>query len=195
MKTIYGKAKVRSYKDKGKLLSLDPDLRLIMANSRDPLELEYYWTQWRAETGHKFRDEYLEYIDLANEAARLNGFQSAAEMQFWKYESNIFEEEMANTWEDLRPLYQELHAYVRYKLLKKYGEDLIDPEGPIPAQLLGNMWAQTWTSLQDILRPYPEKPDIDVSEEMTKQNWTEKLMFQKADEFFQSIGFDPMQEV
>jgi hypothetical protein len=67
--------------------------------------------------------------------------------------------------------------------------------GPIPAHLLGNMWAQTWTNLATLLRPFPTKPSIDVSQAMKDQGWTPKIMFQKADEFFISLGLDPMPEV
>ena len=67
--------------------------------------------------------------------------------------------------------------------------------GPIPAHLLGNMWAQTWTNLATLLRPFPTKPSIDVSQAMKDQGWTPKIMFQKADEFFISLGLDPMPDV
>ena len=43
-----------------------------------------------------------------------------------------------------------------------------------------------------MLKPYPKKPSIDVTDEMKKQEWTPRIMFDKADEFFQSIGFEPM---
>ncbi len=74
----------------------------------------------------------------------------------------------------------------------RFGSAVINPEGPIPAHLLGNMWAQSWNNLGDLLRPYPNKPDIDVTDDMLKQGWTAKTMFQKADEFFQSMGLDPV---
>ena len=74
----------------------------------------------------------------------------------------------------------------------RYGEGTVDPHGPIPAHLLGNMWAQSWNNIANILIPYPDKPSIDVSEEMVKQGWTAKIMFDKADEFFQSMGLPPM---
>ena len=90
-----------------------------------------------------------------------------------------------------QPLYEQLHAYVRQRLHEKYG-DVVDPEGPIPAHLLGNMWAQSWNNIADMLKPYPNKPSIEVTEEMKKQGWTPKIMFEKADDFFQSIGFEPM---
>ena len=57
------------------------------------------------------------------------------------------------------------------------------------------MWSQSWNNLADILRPYPNKPDIDVTEEMNKQGWNAKKMFEKADEFFQSMGLPPMTKV
>jgi peptidyl-dipeptidase A len=80
-------------------------------------------------------------------------------------------------------------------LHKKYGNAIVDPEGPMPAHLLGNMWAQSWNNIADMLTPYPEKPSIDVTEEMKKQGWTATTMFQKADEFFQSLGLEPMNKV
>ena len=82
----------------------------------------------------------------------------------------------------------------RYHLNKKYGNKVVDPFGPIPAHLLGNMWAQSWSNIADLVKPYPNKPSIDVTEEMKKKGWTPKIMFQKADEFFVSIGMDPMIE-
>ena len=68
----------------------------------------------------------------------------------------------------------------------------MDLQGPLPAHLLGNMWAQSWDNIGDLVKPYPQKPSIDVTEEMQKQNWTPKIMFEKADDFFQSLGFEPM---
>ena len=79
--------------------------------------------------------------------------------------------------------------------VNRYGNDTIDPTGPIPAHLMGNMWAQSWNNLATILRPYPNKPSIDVTQSMKDQGWTPKIMFQKADEFFISLGLDPMPEV
>ena len=77
----------------------------------------------------------------------------------------------------------------------RFGEGRVSRTGPIPGHLLGNMWAQSWTNLADLATPYPKKPSIDVTDEMVRQGWTPKIMFQKADEFFQSLGLDPMPEV
>ena len=70
MVTIYSTAKVPDYKDKSKLLSLEPEIVEVLAESRDPRELEYYWTEWRSATGRKMRDLYLRYVNITNEAAR-----------------------------------------------------------------------------------------------------------------------------
>ena len=70
MNKIYSTAKVPSYQDKSKMMSMDPDIREITATSRDPDELEYYFTEWRKVTGREMRDLYLQFIDLTNEAAR-----------------------------------------------------------------------------------------------------------------------------
>jgi peptidyl-dipeptidase A len=194
MTKTYSTAKVPSYKDKSKLLSLSPELSLIMSKSCDLDELEYYWTQWRDKSGAKIRDMYKDYIKLNNKAAKMNGFRDATAMKIHPYESNNFVQEMAETYQGLKPLYEQLHAYVRNKLHKKYGSDVVDPEGPLPAHLLGNMWAQTWGNIADTL-PFPDKPSIDVTDEMVKQGWTVKLMYVKADEFFQSLGLEAMDKV
>ena len=31
--------------------------------------------------------------------------------------------------------------------LKKYGKEVVPPNGPIPAQLLGNIWSQEWNNV------------------------------------------------
>lgn len=116
-------------------------------------------------------------------------------MKIQPYESETFLREIQSTWDGLKPLYEQLHAYVRFKLHNFYGCDIVPKSGPIPAHVLGNMWAQSWTNIGKLARPYPDKPSIDVSEEMKKQGWTAKTMFEKADAFFISMGLEPMNEV
>ena len=71
----------------------------------------------------------------------------------------------------------------------------MEKNGPIPAHVLGNMWAQSWGNIVDLVKPYPNKPSIDVTAEMKKQGWTVNTMFKKAEDFFVSMGLDPMMEV
>ncbi|KAG7169290.1 Angiotensin-converting enzyme-like 5 [Homarus americanus] len=156
--------------------SLEPDLTNIMATSRDPEELRYVWRAWREAAGKPLRQKYLRFVELANEAARLNGYDDAGE--YWRsdYETDNFREQLKELWDKLRPLYEQLHAYVRTKLREKYG----------------NMWAQTWTHTLDLTVPYRGRTTIDVTNALRRQGYTPLSMFGLAEEFFTSLGLDPM---
>ena len=160
--------------------------------SKDSYELKYYWEKWRELSGKQIKDKYEAYVELNNKAAQLVGFKDASDMKVEDYESSKIKRDVQDAWIGLKPLYKQLHAYVRNKLQAVYGESLVSSSGPIPAHLLGNMWAQSWSSIASILIPYPNKPSTDVSAEMVKQGWTYKTMFKKAEQFFESIGLDKM---
>jgi len=192
MGKMYSTAKVLDFETKQKQYSLEPELTEVLAKSRNPDELKYYWKQWRESSGKEIRGMYHTYVGLYNKAAKLNGFKDASIMKVDPYESDTFQQEMEETWLGLKPLYEQLHAYVRHKLHEFYGDKVLSNSGPIPAHLLGNMWAQSWSNIADILKPYPSKPSINVTGEMIRQGWTPTKMFQKADDFFQSMGLDKM---
>jgi len=44
-----------------------------MATSRDWDELKWAWEEWRTETGRKMKDNYSDFTEIHNKAARLNG--------------------------------------------------------------------------------------------------------------------------
>jgi len=192
MGSTYSKAKVKEFSSREKDYSLEPELTHEMAHNRDPEMLEYYWTEWRNQSGMKIRKMYMDHVDIYNDAAKLNGYKDASQMKIVDYESKTFKDEMEDTWQGLKPLYQQLHAYVRAKLNNFYGNEVVSESGPLPAHLLGNMWAQSWGNLADLLIPYPTKPSINVTGDMQSQGWTQKKMFEKAEDFFVSIGLDPM---
>ncbi|CAG0889487.1 unnamed protein product [Darwinula stevensoni] len=170
------------------------ELERKMARVRRYEELQWIWEQWRDVSGKKMRGMYKEFVRLNNEAAKANGFSDMG--AYWRrpYESETFEEEVAELWETVRPLYEQLHAYVRRKLREKYGEDKVSADGPIPAHLLGNMWAQNWSNLQRPLRPFKKKPALDLTPALQEQNYTAERMFRTAEEFFTSLGLSPMPE-
>jgi peptidyl-dipeptidase A len=56
-----------------------------------------------------------------------------------------------------------LHCYTRNKLNAKYGDAVVSKTGTIPAQLLGDMWAQDWGNLYSLLEPYPGVSSGDVT--------------------------------
>jgi peptidyl-dipeptidase A len=68
-----------------------------------------------------------------------------------------FSAELEHAWTQLEPLYRELHDYVRARLIAKYGKAAERPDGMIPAQLLGNTWAQEWGNIYDIVAPTDPK--------------------------------------
>ncbi|XP_068203987.1 angiotensin-converting enzyme-like isoform X2 [Palaemon carinicauda] len=194
MSTIYHTAKVCSYKDPSKCdLTLSKDLSEILKTSRDNEELTHVWKTWRDHSGKLVRQHYRDFIPLANKAAKLNGFDNQGDMDLSAYETEGFRQEIAVVWDQLKPFYEQLHAYARRKLREVYGMGVVTERGPIPAHLLGNMWAQQWLTY-DILMPFPNKVSLDVTPQMIEQGYTPKMMFELSDDFFASLNLTRMPE-
>ncbi|XP_038018778.1 angiotensin-converting enzyme [Motacilla alba alba] len=190
METTYSVAKV--CRENKTCHPLDPDLTDIMATSRDYDKLLFAWKGWRDASGKKMRNNYKRYVELSNKAAMLNGYKDNG--AYWRslYETSTFEEDLERLYLQLRPLYLNLHAYVRRALYKKYGAEHINLKGPIPAHLLGNMWAQSWSNIFDLVIPFPDATKVDATPAMKTQGWTPKRMFEESDRFFTSLGLIPM---
>ncbi|NXO70473.1 ACE enzyme, partial [Phainopepla nitens] len=190
METTYSVAKV--CRENKTCHPLDPDLTDIMATSRDYDELLFAWKGWRDASGKKMRNNYKRYVELSNKAAMLNGYKDNG--AYWRslYETSTFEEDLERLYQQLQPLYLNLHAYVRRALYKKYGAEHINLKGPIPAHLLGNMWAQSWSNIFNLVIPFPDATKVDATPAMKQQGWTPKKMFEESDRFFTSLGLIPM---
>ena len=130
----------------------------IMAKSRDPEELTRLWVGWHA-IGAPMRERYARFIDLQNTGARELGYHDTGDLWRAGYDMTPaeFSAEVERAWKQLEPLYHELHTYVRARLIAKYGKAAERPDGMIPAQLLGNMWAQEWGNIYDIVAPTDPK--------------------------------------
>ncbi|XP_075230868.1 angiotensin-converting enzyme-like isoform X2 [Lycorma delicatula] len=194
MKDIYSSAKICLHSELPPAYCtahLDAMTRKL-AISRDYDELLHVWRAWRDAVGPLVRNKYIRYVELVNEAARLNGFRDAGDQQKSQYEDEGFSQQLSETWSLLSPLYRQLHAYVRRKLADYYGPRKVRPDGPIPAHILGNMWAQNWENILDLVIPFPGKRRADVTSEMLRQGYTPQRMFQTAEEFFTSMGMKPM---
>lgn len=188
MESNYAKVKLCDYHDRTKCnLSLEPEIMNIIETSRNPEELKYYWVEWYSKAGTTQREDFKRYVEFTNKAAKLNGFMSNAEDWLNEYEDKTFEQQCEAVLEQLKPFYEQIHAYVRFELRKKY-KDIVTEKGPIPAHLLGNMWAQTWDAIADFTTPFPNKPPLDVTKEMVKQGYTPIKMFQMGDDFFTSLN-------
>ncbi|XP_011663849.2 angiotensin-converting enzyme [Strongylocentrotus purpuratus] len=176
----------------GTCYSLEPDLTRIMATSHDYSELYWAWNAWRAEVGAPAREDYTRYVELKNQAAIANDQPDAG--AYWRsyYEVDNLQEITEKLYDELQPLYEQLHAYVRRKLFNRYGADYINLRGPIPAHILGNMWAQSWSNLYDICEPFPGKQAVDITPALVEQNYDALRMFELSDEFFESLGLIKM---
>ncbi len=165
------------------------ELEQAMRDARDYDELLEYWTGWR-EVAVPMREQYARFVELANEGAKELGYADLGEM--WKSNYDMspaeFEAESGRLWEQVKPLYDELHCHVRAKLGEVYGEDQVPQDGPIPAHLLGNMWAQQWSALYDLLEPYPGVGDIDVDTTLKTKNYSPQEMTRSAESFYVSLG-------
>lgn len=193
MENIYSTAKICDYKNRTKCdLALEPEITEILMHSRDPDELKYIWMEWRKVSGEKIKPLYPKYVELANIAAGLNNFSDYAAYWMKDYEVDDFPEQIENLWQQLKPLYLQLHAYVRRELRKKYGEDIVSKDGPIPAHLLGNTWAQTWANIAEFTVPFPGKQLPDVTAALVEQGYNATSIFRLAENFFKSINLSAM---
>ncbi|AIY65717.1 M2 family metallopeptidase [Pseudoalteromonas piratica] len=189
---LYGKGKY--CKEDGKCLSLG-DMTATMATSRDYDELLDIWTGWR-EVAKPMRPLYEQQVKLTNQGANELGYADTGAMWRSKYDmpADDFAKELDRIWGQVKPLYNSLHCHVRAKLGEKYGEDKVPQDKPIPAHLLGNMWAQTWGNIYDVVAPANADPGYDVTELLAKHNYDELKMVRGAEKFFTSMGFAPLPE-
>ena len=130
------------------------DISGVMEKSRDPEELTKLWVGWHA-IGAPMRPRYARFIELQNIGAREQGYHDTGELWRAGYDMTPaeFATEINRAWTQLEPLYRELRTYVRGRLIAQYGKAADRPDGLIPAQLLGNMWAQEWGNIYDIVAP------------------------------------------
>ena len=192
MEGEYGKGKYCPDGDKGKCLSL-PDLEQIMTNSRDPEELKKAWVGWH-QIAIPIRKEYVRFVELSNQGAKEMGFNDTGAMWRSKYdmEPDQFAAEMERLWQQVKPLYDSLYTYTRHKLSEKYGKDVVSEDKPIPAHLLGNMWAQTWGNVYPLLAPANADRGYDLTQILKAKNTDAKQMVRYGEGFFTSVGFDPL---
>jgi peptidyl-dipeptidase A len=165
------------------------DLEQKMATGRDYDELLEYWAGWR-DVAVPMRDKYARFVELANEGAAELGYANVGEMWRSNYDMtpSEFQATTATLWDQVKPLYDELHCHVRAKLGEFYGPDKVPQDGPIPAHLLGNMWSQQWGTLYDLMEPYPGVGDIDVDATLKAKDYSPKEMVRSAENFYASLG-------
>ncbi|MFH1129824.1 MAG: M2 family metallopeptidase [Pseudomonadota bacterium] len=168
------------------------DLSELMAKSRDYDVLLEIWKGWRT-ISPSMRALFSRYVELANQGAQDLGFSNLGDL--WKSRFDMspdaFEKEVDRLWEQVNPLYQDLHCYARAKLQNKYGKKRVPENEPIPAHLLGNMWSQEWGNIKELLLP-GKGNGINLEKELKKRKTDEQKMVRYGEAFFVSLGLDPL---
>ncbi len=185
----------------GKLVGRN-DLEAMMGSVRDPARLEEIWTKWRTvptardADGNTMKADYARMVEIANEGARELGYADVGAMWRSQYDMapDAFAAELDRLWGQVRPLYDQLHCHVRAKLGETYGEAVVPPAAPIRADLLGNMWAQSWGNIYDLVAPAGADPGFDLTERLVAKDYDPVKMVRTGEAFFSSLGFDPLPE-
>ena len=193
LQSIYGKGKGTL---DGKPVS-GSDIEAAMGDVRDPAKLKEMWVSWHENVGAPMKDDYARMVEIANQGARELGFKNVGAM--WRGQYDMSADEFAalteKLWQQVKPLYDDLHCYTRTKLNEKYGDAVQPKTGPIRGDLLGNMWAQEWGNIYDIVAP-AGAGDIgyDVTELLKAKNYDPLKMVKGGEGFFSSLGFAPLPE-
>jgi peptidyl-dipeptidase A len=151
------------------------------------------WAGWH-ETSKEMRPLYERLVQLSNEGAREIGSPDLGDLWRSAYDMTPaqFEQETDRLWNQVKPLYDDLHCYVRRRLADRYGKDKVSATGPIPAHLLGNMWAQEWSNVYPLVEPYQGQPSLDVTKKLLEKKYDPKKLVQLGESFFTSMGLDPL---
>jgi peptidyl-dipeptidase A len=167
------------------------DIEDAMGKERDPVKLKEMWTSWHDNVGAPMRDDYARLVEIANEGAKELGYADVGALWRSGYDMHPdeFAREMDRLWLQVKPLYDQLHCYVRAKLHEHYGAAVQPATGPIRADLLGNMWAQRWANIYDLVAP---KGTGDVGYNLTDllvaKGYDPIKMVKAGEGFYTSLG-------
>ncbi|MBK9268907.1 MAG: M2 family metallopeptidase [Sphingomonadales bacterium] len=171
------------------------DIEAAMGTNRNPQELKEMWTSWHDNVGKPMGKDYARLVEIANDGAEELGFKDVGAMWRSGYDmpADDFAKLTDKLWLEVKPLYDELHTYTRNKLNAKYGDAVQPKTGPIRADLLGNMWAQEWGGIYDIVAP-EGSGDIgyDIGDLLKAKGIDEIGMVKIGEGFFSSLGFEPL---
>ena len=192
LESSYGKGKwCPDPKEPDSCLNIDAVTK-VMAESRDPKRLREVWEGWHT-ISPPMKKDYSRFVELSNKGAREIGFKDTGTMWRSKYDMppDDYAKELDRLWTQVQPLYLKLHAYVRMKLHEKYG-DIVPANGPIPAYLLGNIWAQDWTNVYPLVAPPAADPGYSLTDILKKRKMSALDMVRTGERFYTSLGLAPL---
>ena len=172
---------------RGRQVTLD-DLETLMGTERDPARLEEMWTKWHA-IAPPMAGDYARMVEIANEGARDLDFANVGDMWLANYDMPAadMEREVERLWGQMQPFYEQLHCYTRARLNGRYGDAIVPLDQPIRADLLGNMWAQEWGAIADIVGPQ-QRQSIDLTGLLVAQNYDARRLTETGERFYTSLG-------
>jgi peptidyl-dipeptidase A len=175
----------------GREVMLD-ELETLMGTVRDPARLQEMWTEWH-DTARPMRDDYAQMVAIANEGARELGYPNVGDYWLSNYDMppEEMEREVERLWGQMQPFYEELHCYVRQQLNDHYGDSVQPETGPIRADLLGNMWAQEWGNIYDIVGP-ATSGGYDLTALLETQGYDARRLVETGERFYTSLGLAPL---
>jgi peptidyl-dipeptidase A len=168
------------------------DAEKIMRESTDPEQLKKAWVGWHT-ISPPYRQKYVRFVELGNKGAQEQGYKDLGALWRSNYDMppDQFSAETERLWQQVKPLYDSLHAYVRTRLHEKYG-NLVPEDGPIPAHLLGNMWSQEWTNIYPLVAPPNADPGYDLTKILQERKTTPKQMMAYGENFYKSLGMQAL---
>jgi peptidyl-dipeptidase A len=185
-------------KGKGTLKGVETngsDIEQAMGTNRNPAELAEMWTSWHTNVGKPMKADYARMVEIANQGAKELGYSDVGAMWRSGYDMDpdAFAALTDNLWAEVKPLYDALHCYTRTKLNAKYGDAVQKATGPIRADLLGNMWAQEWGDIYDIVAP-PGAGDLgyDTGKLLEAKGYDPIKMVKAGEGFYSSLGFEAL---
>jgi peptidyl-dipeptidase A len=192
LESTYGKGKWCTDPAKPDTCKNIDDVTRILAVPGDEKALRAAWEGWHT-ISPPMRKDYQRFVELSNKGAKELGFANTGAMWRSKYDMppDEFTKELDRLWDQVRPLYVKLHAYVRMKLREKYG-DVVPEKGPIPTQLLGNLWAQDWSNIYPLVKPANADAGFSLSDILKKRKMSALDMVRTGERFYTSLGFDPL---
>jgi peptidyl-dipeptidase A len=127
---------------------------------------------------------------MANEGSRSLGYKDTGALWRSGYDMNpdAFAKETDRLWTQVQPFYKNLHCYVRARLNEKYGDLVQARTGPIRADLLGNMWAQEWGHIYDVVAPKTQGSSYNLDQLLIRNGYDPIKMVKTGEGFYSSIG-------
>src|SRR4051794_1111800 len=192
LESTYGKGKWCTDPAKSDTCKNIDDVSRILSAPGEETALRAAWEGWHT-ISPPMRKDYQRFVELSNKGAQALGFANTGAMWRSKYDMapDEFTRELDRLWDQVRPLYVKLHAYVRLKLREKYGEAVAE-KGPIPAHLLGNLWAQDWSNIYPLVKPANADAGFSLTDILKKRKMPALDMVRTGERFYTSLGFDPL---